>query len=66
MHQLKCNHTFDFKKTKIIATEKNYKKRLFYEMLHIHDEKSTLNRQFDTEKLQYFYKNTIDALNKIF
>ena len=66
MHHLKCNHTFDFKKTKIIATEKNYKKRLFSEMLHIHDVENSLNRQFDTEKLQYFYKNTIDALNKIF
>ena len=55
-HSVTNNHQFDFDNVKILAIEKNLKKRLFLEMLHINK-----NIQVAVNKL-----NDIDGLSNIY
>ena len=59
-HIANTNHKIDFNNIKILDQEQNLKKRLLSEMLHIHSQHNSLNRQFDTNFLKSEYKTFIN------
>ena len=65
IHRISKKHkiNFNFKSIKILDSQSKLRKRLFSEMLHIHDCKFSLNKMQDTQNLKYFYKNTVDLIN---
>ena len=52
-------HNINFDKIIILDHEPNLNKRLLSEMVHIHAQNSSLNRQYDTQKLKNEYKSFI-------
>ena len=54
------NHHFNFDKVKILDSERNKNKRLFSEMIFIHNNNNSINRQLDTLNLKACYKAFID------
>lgn len=57
-HCCKTGHILDTKHTKILHIEKNYKKRLILESLHINQTKNTMNFKTDTNNIDQ-YKGVI-------
>lgn len=64
-HHFTENHEFDFENIKIVDYEKNYKKRLFSEMLCIKKHDNTINKKTDTDGLSEIYHNIIEKYVKI-
>jgi len=58
-HRIATNHEFDWDGVEILDTEKNYKKRLISEMIHIKKQKLGLNSQSDTDLLNPIYNDII-------
>jgi len=60
-HATDLNHKFNFdiKDIQIIDKEKNYKKRVFKEMVHICKTKNKLNNNTDTQKLSTLYNKIL-------
>jgi len=58
-HRLSCNHNFDCDSVEVLDEERNYKKRLIFEMIHIKKQKVGLNSQNDTELLDPVYNDFI-------
>ena len=54
-HAIEKDHFFDFDKTKILANEQNYKKRLLLEMCHIVGTDDAVNLRTDVENLSKIY-----------
>jgi len=54
-HTIKHNHSFDWDKTKIMDIESRYSKRIISEMIHIKEQKVSLNLNSDTELLDESY-----------
>ena len=63
-HVINTSHTIDIKNIKVIDQEKNYRKRIFSEMLHIHNNSNTMNKMEDTKNLKMVYKNTLNLLKQ--
>ena len=61
-HRIKHDHTFDWKKIKILDSEPNYKKRLVSEMIHIKQQNNGINSQKDTEFLHDIYFYLLDSV----
>ena len=61
-HMRDYGHTFNFKNTKILDNEPNYKKRIFSEMIHICNNKNSINKKEDIKSLNYLYKPIIRKL----
>jgi len=61
-HIMKYNHTFDWENTKIMDHESRYYKRIISEMIHIKEQKISLNLNSDTELLDDSY---FDILNEL-
>jgi len=61
-HIIKYNHSFDWENTKIMDHESRYFKRIISEMIHIKEQKVSLNLNSDTELLDESY---LDILNEI-
>ena len=59
----KSGHKINWKKTKIIDIESNYRSRLFSEMSYIHLIKDALNNMKDTERLKFEYKGTLNLIS---
>ena len=57
-HQKYYNHTINWENVSILDREKNYKKRLFSEMLFINSHNFTLKKIEDTQGLNRIYKCT--------
>jgi len=51
----KYNHSFDWENTKIMDFESRYFKRIISEMIHIKEQKVSLNLNSDTELLDESY-----------
>jgi hypothetical protein len=62
-HSISMNHQFDFNNVKILDSERNYRKRLFLEMLHIKKEPLAVNYQTDVENLNNVYAYLININN---
>jgi len=60
-HRLATNHEFDWENVKILDVERNYKKRLISEMIHIKKQKSGLNSQQDTDLLDPIYNDLLNV-----
>jgi hypothetical protein len=58
-HAYKNLHTFNFDNAKILHVESNNKKLVFSEMLHIQDNKHSVNIKTDTQNLSNSYKAII-------
>ena len=56
-HQLDNSHRFNFEKTKILAREKNYKKRITKEMLFINKNPNSVNERTDVDNLSVIFRN---------
>jgi len=54
-HITKYNHSFDWENTKIMDFESGYFKRIISEMIHIKEQKVSLNLNSDTELLDESY-----------
>jgi len=54
------NHIFDWDNVKILDHEHNFHKKFISEMIHIKEQKNSLNRMSDTELLDECY---FDILN---
>ena len=63
-HAVAYNHKINFDKVKVIDQEKNYKRRMFSEMLNINFFNNTVNRTEDTIYLKNVYKNTVNLIQK--
>jgi len=61
-HIITKNHSFDWDKVKILDHETNYFKRLVSEMIHIKEQKNSLNLMKDTELLSMSYSDLLDKL----
>jgi len=63
----KFNHKFDWDSTQILDFETKYNKRLITEMIHIKEQKNSINLQTDIEMLDtsYFCLLDVFANNKI-
>jgi len=61
-HITKYNHSFDWENTKIIDYESRYYKRIISEMIHIKEQKVSLNLKSDTDLLDDSY---FDILNEL-
>jgi hypothetical protein len=61
-HRIEHDHTFDWKKIKILDSEPNYKKRLVSEMIHIKQQNNGINSQKDTEFLHDTYFHLLDSV----
>jgi len=64
-HILNHQHTFDWNNIKIMDLEPNYNKRLISEMLHIKEQKNSINSQKDIELLDEPYFYLLDILSKV-
>jgi len=56
------DHTFDWENVKIIDHEHNFHKRLISEMIHIKEQKNSLNDMSDTELLDECYFDILNIL----
>jgi len=61
-HIIKHNHSFDWENTRIMDHESRYFKRIISEMIHIKEQKVSLNLNSDTELLDQSY---FDILNEL-
>jgi len=61
-HSIKYNHSFDWDNTKIMDHEPRYFKRIVSEMIHIKEQKFSLNLNNDTELLDESYFNILHEL----
>jgi len=61
-HITKYNHSFDWENTKIMDSESRYFKRIISEMIHIKEQKVSLNLNSDTELLDECYFDTLNEL----
>ena len=62
-HAHTFKHTFDFNEVKILEHEKNFKKRLCLEMIHIKKNNNSINFRTDIENLNDIYSNIIKLIN---
>ena len=58
-HCLEANHMFDFDRFHILDEEKDLRKRLISEMVHIKMQSNALNKQEDTRNLSVVYDSFI-------
>jgi len=58
-HRIVTNHDFNWTDVKVLDVEKNYKKRLISEMIHIKLQKHGLNSQNDTDLLDPIYNDLL-------
>jgi len=58
-HRIATNHDFKWTDVKVLDVEKNYKKRLISEMIHIKLQKHGLNSQNDTDLLDPIYNDLL-------
>ena len=56
-------HKLNWKQTKIVDIESDYRSRRFSEMSYIHLTKDTLNNMKDTEQLKFEYKGTLNLIS---
>jgi len=61
-HIIKYNHSFDWDNTRIMDCESNYFKRIVSEMIHIKEQKASLNLNSDTELLSESYFDILREL----
>jgi len=61
-HIIKYNHSFDWDNTKIMDHESIYYKRIISEMIHIKEQKYSLNLNSDTELLDESYFDILKEL----
>ena len=61
-HATSYKNSFDFKNTKILDIENNFKKRLFLEMIYIQKENSSINYKTDIQNLSATYNNIIKSI----
>jgi len=61
-HIIKFNHSIDWENTKILDRESKFYKRITSEMIHIKEQKVSLNLNSDTELLDGSY---FDILNEL-
>lgn len=54
-HSFQFKHIFDFDNTKILEIERNYKSRIFLEMVHINKTANSINFRTDIQKLSSIY-----------
>jgi hypothetical protein len=62
-HIIQCNHSFDWEHVTILDREANYHKRLISEMIHIKEQKNSINLMKDTELLDKAYSNILEKLS---
>lgn len=60
-HHLETGHVFNFQETKILLQERNDKKRLFYEMIAIRNDKNSVNERSDFENLSSIYNEVLTS-----
>lgn len=58
-HEKSTKHKFDYDKTKILATEKNDKKRCILEMIHIKKNPNSVNDKTEINHLSKIYHNIL-------
>jgi len=61
-HIINYNHTFDWENTKILDYEPRFYKRIVSEMIHIKEQKISLNLNSDTELLDDTYFDILSEL----
>jgi len=61
-HIIKYNHFFDWDNAKILDCESKFYKRITSEMIHIKEQKVSLNLNSDTELLDESYFDILDEL----
>jgi len=61
-HIINYNHTFDWENTKILDCEPKFYKRIVSEMIHIKEQKVSLNLNSDTELLDKTYFDILEEL----
>jgi len=59
-HRLEYNHDFDWDNVEVLDEERNYNKRLIFEMIHIKKQRQGLNLKKDTELLHPIYNELFD------
>lgn len=64
-HILDTNHMFDFSNPKILEIEKNSNKRLFLEMINIHNDKNCINKKKDIEDLNIIYSLLLNSISEV-
>jgi len=64
-HRINDDHDFNWTDIKILDHERNYKKRLIFEMVHIIKQKHDLNRQSDTEFLPEAYFSLLNLSSSL-
>ncbi|KAI4465023.1 pdz and lim domain protein zasp [Holotrichia oblita] len=60
-HSKDRRHNFDFRNTKILRKENNYKKRSIYKMIYIKKDENAVNFRTDIDHLSVIYNNLIHA-----
>jgi len=63
-HVAKPNHDFDWEKVSILDFEKNYHKKYFWNVIHIKEQKNSLNLMKDTELLDNSNFNIFDDIRE--
>jgi len=61
-HIINYDHTFDWENTKILDCESRFYKRIVSEMIHIKEQKVSLNLNSDTELLDETYFDILKEL----
>ena len=64
-HCQTLNHTFDFKNTSILETERNRRKRKISEMIYISLQEESINLQNDTKNLHKPYTSLIKRIKQL-
>ena len=61
LHRVQTSHNFDYKSVKILAVEKNHKKRKVIENYYIKITKNTVNIRFEESNLPQIYNSLIQT-----
>ena len=61
-HMVSTGHQFDWENVRILDREKDFKKRLISEMVHIKIAKNTINRKEDIDNLSHVYNSILSKI----
>lgn len=64
IHVNEMDHRMDYDSARVLFVEKNYRKRLFLEMVSIYTHSETINRKLDTRNLSDIYCNILEHIIK--
>ena len=64
VHVNENDHHINYEDANVIATERNYKKRIFLEMFYITTTEDTMNKKSDVEQLSNIYTYIINKGNQ--